>query len=356
MPGFDLRNVRDNFPNLPAKALEFFHPDNAVRHPKKIVPRTIHEFAIFLQIPDPENSNRSYMPKWQLLNKICKILAEYDILTSYGGGGPHGWDEAYMTNINDDNHIIVSPFLDYIVYGFPVIFEDYKKSVLPIVRTDERSDRAIGTAFVHNGRVLITAAHCIADAKSISIKGVSELDWQRAKVYISKNDAIDLCAIILAEDMPEEIKRLPIRRGDVLDEVIVMGYPNVPGFTDLIAVENATISSRIAVTKGAIASSATEVWAGTELFLITARVRGGFSGGPVIRERGEVVGVVSRQPLRGVSENDQMFQNYDGLGYGVAIPSEEISRLLTAVRKCDDTLRTELNHNAIKYVEWEEDN
>ena len=56
-----------------------------------------------------------------------------------------------------------------------------------------------------------------------------------------------------------DIKRLPLGNGGILDDVIVMGYPNVPGFHELIAVEGATISSRITATKGNIASSGTVV-------------------------------------------------------------------------------------------------
>ena len=121
----------------------------------------------------------------------------------------------------------------------------------------------------------------------------------------------------------------------MLDDVLVLGYPNVPGFTELLAVEKAAVSARITVTSGTIASSAKEIFSKPSVFLIAARVRGGFSGGPVINGSGLAVGLVSRQPMSPAGEGDEFYAQYDDLGYGVAIPSEQIISFLEACRNED---------------------
>ena len=48
--------------------------------------------------------------------------------------------------------------------------------------------------------------------------------------------------------------------------------------------------------------------------LVTARIRGGNSGGPIIDSNGAVVGVAFSEPM---SKGD-----YDEMGYGIAYPIE----------------------------------
>ena len=54
--------------------------------------------------------------------------------------------------------------------------------------------------------------------------------------------------------------------------------------------------------------------------LVTARIRGGNSGGPIINSNGQVVGVAFSEPM---SEG-----NYDDMGYGVAYPIDVLGQLL----------------------------
>ena len=77
------------------------------------------------------------------------------------------------------------------------------------------------------------------------------------------------------------------------------------------------------VTKGAVASLADQYISPSTgpLMLVTARIRGGNSGGPIINANGQVVGVAFAEPM---SEG-----NYDEMGYGVAYPIEVFHQMLT---------------------------
>jgi serine protease Do len=98
----------------------------------------------------------------------------------------------------------------------------------------------------------------------------------------------------------------------ILDEVLTLGFPQIPGFMQVMVAENATVSGRFTASKGTVASTADNIWTKDKLYLITAKIKGGNSGGPVINRHGEVIGVSIQQPIGEGA--------YDELGYGVVVP------------------------------------
>jgi S1-C subfamily serine protease len=62
---------------------------------------------------------------------------------------------------------------------------------------------------------------------------------------------------------------------------------------------------------------------------MSARVKGGSSGGPVINKRGEVIGMISASP-----SSDS--QEIDRLGFGTAIASSEIEEFLSEIANESD--------------------
>ncbi len=58
--------------------------------------------------------------------------------------------------------------------------------------------------------------------------------------------------------------------------------------------------------------------------LITAKIRGGNSGGPIVNEEGSVVGVSCQIPNY---EGD--IGDYDDLGYGIVIPIKYLFEILS---------------------------
>jgi S1-C subfamily serine protease len=240
--------------------------------------------------------------------------------------------------------------IDYAVYGFPVIYQELSPAVVPIVHVNVNDRPSVGTSFLRTQHLLLTAKHCLVGAKSLSIRGISKEQFSSAQVLVHNNDALDLAALHFPDPVLSGVKPITLGIGRVLDEVLVLGYPNVPGFTELLAAEKAAISSRLTVTKGAIASEATELFARTSLFLITARVRGGFSGGPVLNATGAAVGLVSRQPIADASQSSELYAQYDDLGYGIAIPSEAIVEFLTACKDCNRDVAIPMEIRNIGYT------
>jgi len=302
------------------------------------------EFAEYVARPG-KSSDSTESPRFHQLNQICQRLADLNVLMVCNHGTWDAHDASYVwTNelllLPDKERDDIRRLLNYMVYGFVVIFEDFKNSILPIIHYDRDDNPARGTAFIvrSDSTVLLTAGHCVTDERALSVKGISSADFRDAEIFISKTRALDIAIIILKHEVLPNVKRLELGHGKILDEVIAVGYPNVPTFAEVLAVEKATISSEIIPTKGIIASKPTEIFSKAPLYLISARVRGGFSGGPIIIDRGLVVGIVSRQPISGTTPTNSFYTQYDNLGYGVAIPTEQILLFTKGVYDRDESV------------------
>lgn len=252
------------------------------------------------------------------VNTICQNLQKRGILNcTRVGTKMGGWDSCYLylpTNVDFflSKHPSLIHTLNCIAYGFRYIYNTYRQYVLPIiVRKD--GDISIGTCFkFHNG--ILTAKHCV-EVDDVSIPGYRAQQLQKCTVFVSEDEQLDMAYIETGEVsviVPGEAK--------VLDEVLVMGYPKIPQFFDFCTAERASISS--IPTRGAVASLADQYITRSvgQLMLVTARIRGGNSGGPIISSEGTVVGVAFSEPM---SKGD-----YDDMGYGVAYPISVFDQLL----------------------------
>ena len=114
--------------------------------------------------------------------------------------------------------------------------------------------------------------------------------------------------------------------GEVLDDVLVMGYPPITGFNAILTSETATVGAYQKSSTGQVIGAGKPYREHLDFFLINARVKGGNSGGPVINNGGQVIGVVVRLPFD--SQSDSNNPRYDLMGYGVCLPSKYIEQLI----------------------------
>ena len=200
-----------------------------------------------------------------------------------------------------------------------------------------------------------TASHCIDGAKRLSIRGVTIDDLAGAKFFKSANEAVDLGLISFSTPVFQNVPSIALDAPILLQDVMALGFPDVPGFLPALAAEKALISSRLTATRGAIASVPFEFWARTELLLITARVRGGFSGGPILNEKGDCVGVISRDPVSQSGDRlDEAIHLYDNLGYGTAIPATLVRAFAEDAHWATNQISVEMETKGIKFATFEE--
>ena len=181
------------------------------------------------------------------LNLILKRMADLNLLMVVHPGGIDSMDATYFCKLSDPEIASVQDSIDCVVYGFPVIYRERSPAVIPIIQINAENCQGIGTSFLHTQHLLLTAKHCVSDAKSLSIRGISREQFLAAQVLVHCNDALDLAAIRFRDPVLADVKPITLESGRVLDEVLVLGYPNVPGFTELLAAEKAAISSRLPI-------------------------------------------------------------------------------------------------------------
>ena len=228
------------------------------------------------------------------------------------------------------------------------LFED---AVRPIIlnQGDKERPEDIGTGFVVNSNYafddnfyFVTARHCIPPQNRIYVPAFlpPKKPCVPENIYVPENDQIDLAVIkfVFKEAIPGREQNFWMGTPEILDEVMTMGYPPIQGFIDAIQVaEVSKISSFLKTTEGRITGEGQHYWGGKEdHFLISARVKGGNSGGPVINKKGEVVGVIIELLKNG--------EELDKLGYGVAINVHVLKKMIEKIEgKGDEIEIKELN-------------
>jgi len=327
----------DLYPEMPFEIMMFF--SGVEKKDNRLIHKTVFQFCEHYQ---KKYSTKDF-PQPRVVANMCEILSQNKKLSVIKRDGIDNMDNSYFCVLKDPTirqesvlQFYYKKKLNYLVYGFKYIYEDYKKYVVPIEFTGDKGDKSLGTGFVYNNGI-VTAKHCIEGATHIAIKGITKELLANAAFEISPNPLLDLLYIRFNQPITDCI--MFSQAADVLDEVMTLGFPKIPGYHNFLAAENAIVSSRYTTSVGQIVAHAEDVWMKEKLFLITAKIKGGNSGGPVIAKNGSVVGVSVN-----LSEGDG---DYDDLGYGTVIPIRFVEALISA------TERSYLDTGKIEFLDFE---
>lgn len=171
---------------------------------------------------------------------------------------------------------------------FNVAYPDRLIEVLPTPQeVRDRStwivetDSAMGTAFFLKGVGLVTAAHCVEGCNEVEIYHASKHS-NRFKATVAKLDkSVDLA--VLGHTIPStefyELERATAA-AVVGDGTIAIGFPSF-GFGDVLNVREGKVSSFA-------------VQHGMHLIEVDQKLAQGMSGGPLLNNAGEVIGVIHK--------------------------------------------------------------
>jgi len=210
-------------------------------------------------------------------------------------------------------------------YGFPSIRNYFSQSVLPIDVTKTDGSKDIGTCFVIGGNKLLTARHCVDELTNIKIYDPQRQLAEPTTIWVSGDDS-DMAIIELNNYNFSSLPAIRIDLGDILNEVLTMGYPPIPGFDAIQVADTSHIGSSIKVSSGRIIAENRTLWDHESYYLINAKVKGGNSGGPIINNLGFAIGMITDIPL---DSKDQ--EKIDHLAYGVAITGRRIKSFMSDV-------------------------
>lgn len=184
------------------------------------------------------------------------------------------------------------------------IAEIGKAATVHIGSLSVESPPALGSGFFIGHDLIVTNIHVVSqrsfDGAVSVVKLVNKPTWYTVKGVVASDPKWDLVILKVAKVTGEDPQILSLGDSDTVkagDSIIVIGNPNQGGKRVQGDVSKGTISRRT-----------------PHFFRVQARnVRSGYSGGPVLNVRGDVIGIISRG---------------HGVGAGYAIPSNRLQALL----------------------------
>ena len=209
------------------------------------------------------------------------------------------------------------------------IAEIGKAATVHIGSLSVESPPALGSGFFIGHNLIVTNIHVVSqrsfDGAVSVVKLVNKPTWYTVEGVVASDPKWDLVILKVAKVTGEDPQILSLGNSDTVkagDSIIVIGNPNQGSKRVQGDVSKGTISRRT-----------------SHFFRVQAQnVRSGYSGGPVLNVRGDVIGIISRG---------------HGVGAGYAVPSNHLQALLKDIPAQAKSLEKWREEPLIRYYQAE---
>ncbi len=155
----------------------------------------------------------------------------------------------------------------------------------PIIRSSIKGGKGQGTCFlISDEGYLVTNYHCIENAKDIIIKGIgSDFTTKYGVTVVASDPSNDLALLKIAnKNIKFSLPPFAIRSNGVAqaEKIYTLGFPQTNAMGEELKITEGIISSKSGA-QGDVSK-----------FQISAAVNPGNSGGPLIDEEGNLIGVI----------------------------------------------------------------
>jgi len=203
-------------------------------------------------------------------------------------------------------------YLEYL-HGASYIANRWKGSVVKLHREGEAG---IGTGFIIRPDMIATAKHVVQELGRFVIEASDGQILEHGDpILASTFEDLDLALVPLHTSYDKHPPLRICEYYDLLDQVVIFGYPPVP-LSD---------GSYLIVNRGEVSSIIRPMKKDIDLILLSAFLRGGHSGGPVLNRRGQVIGVVSNNFFKQLTGEESI---NEALAFSCAIPACWLNSLI----------------------------
>lgn len=277
-----------------------------------LVERSLSDFLQY-------HSDKYGTPAFLLASIASKLAHEGFLVWSGSGPGSPPLNARYFSGNVPVEEIQYKTF-DFRAFGFTAVHHHFGNSVR-FISVNDGEEKTNGSGFLLDGGLLVTAGHCVRDKSEVRIAGWENTKFRLRQIKTYRDKRLDLAILSFSINPFTACPGFRLRNGTITEVVMTMGYPPIPGFLPTLITEETEIAGRQTVAQGEIIGKGQSYLRGYDLLIVSARVKGGNSGGPAVARDGKVVGVITEMPAgpHGIP---------DPLIYGALIPSELLQQLI----------------------------